>query len=73
MNELPENLERAFQTLDAKAALRAERVDAERVAAQVLERLRAERAPARRSVFPLRVAAPVTARWAALSGAGSTM
>ena len=48
MNELPENLERAFQTLDAQAALRAERVDAERVAAQVLERLRTEEAAAAR-------------------------
>lgn len=54
MNELPEDLERAFRTLDAQAARRAERVDPERVAAQVLERLRAEKAPAPRvlSLFP---------------------
>jgi hypothetical protein len=48
VNELPEDLERAFRTLDAQAARRAERVDPERVAAQVLERLRAEKAPAPR-------------------------
>jgi len=54
VNELPEDLERAFRTLDAQAARRAERVDPERVAAQVLERLRAEKAPAPRvlSLFP---------------------
>ena len=69
MNELPEDLERAFRTLDAQAARRAERVDPERVAAQVLERLRAERAPARRFVFPLRIAVPVPARWMALAAA----
>jgi hypothetical protein len=48
MNELPEDLERAFRTLDAQAAMRAERVDPERVAARVLERLRTEEAPAPR-------------------------
>ena len=48
MNELPEDLERAFRTLDAQAARRAERVDPERVAARVLERLRTEKAPAPR-------------------------
>ena len=48
MNEIPEDLERAFRTLDAQAARRAERVDPERVAARVLERLRAEKAPAPR-------------------------
>jgi hypothetical protein len=48
VNELPEDLERAFRTLDAQAARRAERVDPERVAVRVLERLRAEQAPARR-------------------------
>ena len=42
MNELPEDLERAFRTLDAQAAMRAERVDPERVAERVLERLRTE-------------------------------
>jgi hypothetical protein len=48
MNELPEDLERAFRTLDAQAAMRAERVDPERVAERVLERLRTEEAPAPR-------------------------
>ena len=54
MNELPEDLERAFRTLDAQAAMRAERVDPERVAARVLERLRTVDAPAPRvrSLFP---------------------
>jgi hypothetical protein len=48
VNELPEDLERAFRTLDAQAAMRAERVDPERVAARVLARLRTEEAPAPR-------------------------
>lgn len=48
MNELPEDLERAFRALDAQAAMRAERVDPERVAERVLERLRTEEAPAPR-------------------------
>jgi len=54
VNELPEDLERAFRTLDAQAARRAERVDPERVAARVLERLRTVDAPAPRvrSLFP---------------------
>ena len=61
MNELPEDLERAFRTLDAQAVRRAERVDPERVAAQVLERLRTEDTPARRvlSLSPgFRLSAP---------------
>ena len=48
MNELPEDLERAFRTLDAQAAMRAERLDPERVAARVIERLRTDEAPAPR-------------------------
>lgn len=61
MNELPEDLARAFRALDARAGRRAERVDPSRVAARVLERLRDDEAPARR-VFSLapafRFAAP---------------
>ena len=46
--ELPREIEAAWKALDARAAERAARVDVERVAAQVLERLREDGAQARR-------------------------
>jgi hypothetical protein len=42
MTELPDDLAKAMGALDARAARAAARVDAERVAARVLERLRSE-------------------------------
>lgn len=68
MNELPEDLGRAFRKLDAWATRRAARVDPERVAARVLERLKAE--PARRELmFPRRFGWPVAPRWIAVAAA----
>lgn len=68
MNELPEDLGRAFRELDAWAARRAERVDPDRVAARVLERLKVE--PARRELtFPIRFGFPLAPRWMAVAAA----
>jgi hypothetical protein len=47
VNELPEEIERSLARLDRRAAAAAARVDAERVAARVIERLRTEPADAR--------------------------
>ena len=58
MNELPEDLSRAFDALDARAARRAARVDPSRVAARVLARLRTKEAPSHRVLsFGYRLAA----------------
>ncbi len=62
MNELPDDLRRALAALDARATKAAAQVDAERVAARVLQRLRSEPAPAatpRHWRTALRVAAAV--------------
>jgi hypothetical protein len=68
MNELPDDLERALRDLDAMAARRAERVDAERVAAQVTARLRAE--PVRGVRIVARPwALPLSPRWVGLAAA----
>ena len=68
MNELPDDLERALRELDALAARRADRVDAERVAARVAARLRAE--PARGTRFAARPwALPLARRWVGLAAA----
>jgi len=71
MSELPGDLERALGKLDARAAGRAARVDPERVAARVLERLRSERAPSRWLAFPLRLAIPAVPRWAEVAAAAA--
>lgn len=42
MSELPREIEAAFEALDARAAMRAERVSPERIASRVLARLAAE-------------------------------
>jgi len=59
MNELPDDLAKALDALDARAARAAARVDAGRVSARVLERLRTEPevAAPRRTWRILRVAA----------------
>lgn len=68
MNELPDDLERALRELDARAARRAEGVDAERIAARVAARLREE--PAREvRVFARPWALPVSARWVGVAAA----
>jgi hypothetical protein len=67
MNELPDDLERALRDLDAQAARRADRVDAERVAAQVMARLRAE--PARVVARPWGLL--VSPRWVAMAAAAA--
>jgi len=68
MSELPDGLERALKELDARAAAKAEAVDAARVAARVLARLRAEpEVPAR--VLPWRGAAPAARRWVGIAAA----
>jgi hypothetical protein len=72
VNELPDDLERALRELDALAARRAERVDTERIVAQVTARLRAE--PARGA----RVAArpwglPLSPRWVGLAAAAMVL
>jgi hypothetical protein len=62
MDELSKELKRALETLDARAARRAGRVDVERVAARVAERLRTEpeaAVPAPRVPRAVRVAAAV--------------
>ncbi len=68
MNELPDDLARALRRLDAQAARRAERVDAERVVARVAARLREEPEPASR-VVALRWAFPVAPRWMGVAAA----
>jgi len=73
MSELPEELERALGKLDARAASRARRVDPERVAARVLERLRTEREPARRLVFPAGLGFSLSPRWVALAAAATVV
>jgi hypothetical protein len=60
-NELPGELERALRALDAEAARRAGRVDAEAVAVKVLARLREQ---------PDRVSAVRRGRWALPSAPG---
>jgi hypothetical protein len=68
VNELPDDLERALRDLDALATRRAERVDAERVVAQVAARLRAE--PVREATFAARRwVLPVSRRWVGLAAA----
>ncbi len=54
MNDVPDDLAKAMDALDARAARAASRVDAERVAARVLERLRTEPVVVR-SAGPLRM------------------
>lgn len=70
MNELPGDLERAWRKLDARAARRADRVDPERVASRVRERLASEPALAER-VFasPMWQVVRDAPRWAALAAA----
>ena len=68
MNELPDDMERALRDLDALAARRAERVDAELVAARVTARLRAEPVRGAR-VFPRPWAFPVSPRWVGMAAA----
>ncbi|MGD0483656.1 MAG: hypothetical protein ABSB58_03265, partial [Gemmatimonadales bacterium] len=68
MSELPDDLERALRDLDAMAARRAERVDAERVAARVTARLRSE--PVRGARVVARTwALPLSPRWVGLAAA----
>lgn len=70
MSELPEDLERALRELEARAAVRAERVDATRVAARVLARLRAEPVAARGArVLPLRWTRDDAPRWVGVAAA----
>jgi hypothetical protein len=60
VNELPDYLTKALETLDARSARAAARVDAERVAGRVLARLRSEPVVAvapRRTWTALRIAA----------------
>lgn len=70
MNELPEDLERAWRVLDARAARRAHRVDPERVASRVRERLASEPALKER-VFasPMWQVVRDAPRWAMLAAA----
>jgi len=71
-NELPRELERAWRVLDAEAARRAERVDADAVASRVLARLREEAEPAALpSVLPGRWAWPSVPGWLRVAAAAA--
>ena len=71
-NELPVELERALRVLDAEAARRAERVDADAVASRVLARLRAEAEPAPLPrLLPGRWALPSLPGWVRVTAAAA--
>lgn len=72
-DELPRQIEAAFQALDARAAGQAARVNADRVAARVLERLRREGVEPRRAWWMRPAALRVAAGLVILMAAGATV
>ena len=71
-DELPREIEAALKALDARAAEQAARVDVERVAARVLERLRqGEAMPSRRILWMSPVALRAAAAMVLLVAGGA--
>ena len=69
-DELPPEIEAALQALDARAAERAARVDVDRVAARVLDRLRSGEVEPRRILWMSPVALRAAASVVVLAAAG---